>query len=302
MFNVVNGDKEAVDALLTHPDVKAVSFVGSTPIARYIYATGTANGKRVQALGGAKNHAIILPDADIDMAVWALMGAAYGSAGERCMAISVAVPVSEATANALIAKLIPKIEALKIGPASDRSSDMGPLVTAQHLAKVRGYVDQGEKEGAKLVVDDRGFKAPQGYEGGYFVGATLFDGVTTDMSIWKEEIFGPVLSIARAANYAEAADMVAKHEYGNGVAIFTRDGDAARAFAHEVEVGMVGVNVPIPVPMAFHSFGGWKASLFGDHHMHGPEGVRFYTRLKTITTRWPTGMRAEAEFVMPTMG
>ena len=302
VFTVVNGDKEAVDALLTNPDVKAVSFVGSTPIARYIYATGTANGKRVQALGGAKNHAIILPDADIDMAVGALMGAAYGSAGERCMAISVAVPVGEKTANALIEKLIPKIEALKVGPASDRSSDMGPLVTAQHLAKVRGYVDQGVKEGAKLVVDGRGFRAPQGYENGNFIGGSLFDGVTTDMTIWKEEIFGPVLSVARAANYAEAVDMVARHEYGNGVAIFTRDGDAARAFAHEVEVGMVGVNVPIPVPMAFHSFGGWKASLFGDHHMHGPEGVRFYTRLKTITTRWPTGMRAEAEFVMPTMG
>jgi malonate-semialdehyde dehydrogenase (acetylating)/methylmalonate-semialdehyde dehydrogenase len=302
VFNVVNGDKEAVDALLTHPDVKAVSFVGSTPIARYIYATGTAAGKRVQALGGAKNHAIIMPDADIAMAADAAVSAAYGSAGERCMAISVAVPVGEETANRLIEKLVPKIEALKIGPASDRSSDMGPLVTAQHLAKVKGYVDQGEKEGAKLVVDGRGFKAPQGYEGGYFIGGSLFDGVTTDMTIWKEEIFGPVLSVARAANYAEAVGMVAKHEYGNGVAIFTRDGDAARAFAHEVEVGMVGVNVPIPVPMAFHSFGGWKASLFGDHHMHGPEGVRFYTRLKTITTRWPTGMRVEAEFVMPTMG
>ena len=228
VFNVVNGDKEAVDALLTHPDVKAVSFVGSTPIARYIYATGTAHGKRVQALGGAKNHAIILPDADIDMAVGALMGAAYGSAGERCMAISVAVPVGEETANRLIEKLVPKIEALKVGPASDRSSDMGPLVTAQHLAKVKGYVDQGVKEGAKLVVDGRSFKAPQGYEDGYFVGGSLFDGVTTDMTIWKEEIFGPVLSVARAANYAEAVEMVAKHEYGNGVAIFTRDGDAAR--------------------------------------------------------------------------
>ena len=273
---VVNGDKEAVDALLTHPDVKAVSFVGSTPIARYIYATGTANGKRVQALGDAKNHAIIMPDADIDMAVGALMGAAYGSAGERCMAISVAVPIGEKTAEALIEKLVPKIEALKIGPASDRSSEMGPLVTAQHLAKVKGYVDQGEKDGAKLVVDGRSFQAPQGYEGGYFVGGSLFDGVTTDMTIWKEEIFGPVLSVARAANYAEAVEMVARHEYGNGVAIFTRDGDAARAFAHEVEVGMVGVNVSSPVPMAFHSFGGWKASLFGDHHMHGPEGVRFY--------------------------
>ena len=303
IFNVVNGDKEAVDALLTHPDVKAVSFVGSTPIARYIYATGTANGKRVQALGGAKNHAIIMPDADIDMAVGALMGAAYGSAGERCMAISVAVPVGEETANRLIEKLVPKIEALKIGPASDRASDMGPLVTAQHLAKVQRLRRPGREGRARSSSSTAAsFKAPQGYENGYFIGGSLFDGVTTDMTIWKEEIFGPVLSVARAANYAEAVEMVAKHEYGNGVAIFTRDGDAARAFAHEVEVGMVGVNVPIPVPMAFHSFGGWKASLFGDHHMHGPEGVRFYTRLKTITTRWPTGMRAEAEFVMPTMG
>jgi malonate-semialdehyde dehydrogenase (acetylating)/methylmalonate-semialdehyde dehydrogenase len=302
VFNVVNGDKEAVDALLTHPDVKAVSFVGSTPIARYIYSTGTAHGKRVQALGGAKNHAIIMPDADIDMAVGALMGAAYGSAGERCMAISVAVPVGEATANALIERLAPKIEALKVGPASDRSSEMGPLVTAQHLAKVRGYIDQGVAEGAKLVVDGRTFTAPQGYEKGYYVGGSLFDNVTPDMTIWKEEIFGPVLSVARAKNYDEAVALVSRHEYGNGVAVFTRDGDAARAFAHDIEVGMVGVNVPIPVPMAFHSFGGWKASLFGDHHMHGPEGVRFYTRLKTITTRWPTGMRSEAEFVMPTMG
>jgi malonate-semialdehyde dehydrogenase (acetylating)/methylmalonate-semialdehyde dehydrogenase len=302
VFNVVNGDKEAVDALLDNPDVKAVSFVGSTPIARYIYSRGTANGKRVQALGGAKNHAIIMPDADIDMAVGALMGAAYGSAGERCMAISVAVPVGEETANRLIEKLVPQIEALKIGPSTDKASEMGPLVTAQHLAKVRGYVDQGEKAGAKVVVDGRGFKAPQGYENGYFIGGTLLDDVTADMSVWKEEIFGPVLSVVRAKNYQEAVDLVGQHEYGNGVAVFTRDGDSARAFAHDIEVGMVGVNVPIPVPMAFHSFGGWKASLFGDHHMHGPEGVRFYTRLKTITTRWPTGMRSEAEFVMPTMG
>jgi malonate-semialdehyde dehydrogenase (acetylating)/methylmalonate-semialdehyde dehydrogenase len=302
VFNVVNGDKEAVDAILTHPDVKAVSFVGSTAIARYIYATGTAHGKRVQALGGAKNHMVILPDADLDMAVGALMGAAYGSAGERCMAVSVAVPVGEATANALIEKLVPKIEALKVGPASDRASEMGPLVTAQALARVRGYLDAGVREGAKLVVDGREFHAPQGYEDGYFIGGSLFDEVTPEMSIWKDEIFGPVLAVSRAKNYAEAVDLVGKHEYGNGVAVFTRDGDAARAFAHDIEVGMVGVNVPIPVPMAFHSFGGWKASLFGDHHMHGPEGVRFYTRLKTITTRWPTGMRAEAEFVMPTMG
>ncbi|MFQ8430764.1 CoA-acylating methylmalonate-semialdehyde dehydrogenase [Amaricoccus sp. W119] len=302
VFNVVHGDKEAVDALLNNPDVKAVSFVGSTPIARYIYATGTANGKRVQALGGAKNHMVIMPDADLDMAVGALMGAAYGSAGERCMAISVAVPVGEETANKLIEKLVPQIEALKIGPSTDRASDMGPVVTRQHLEKIKGYIAQGEKEGAKLVIDGRDFKAPQGYEDGYFIGGTLFDGVTDDMTIWKEEIFGPVLSVARAKNFAEAADLIAKHEYGNGVAIFTRDGDSARAFAHDIEVGMVGVNVPIPVPMAFHSFGGWKASLFGDHHMHGPEGVRFYTRLKTITTRWPSGMRTESEFVMPTMG
>jgi malonate-semialdehyde dehydrogenase (acetylating)/methylmalonate-semialdehyde dehydrogenase len=303
VFNVVNGDKEAVDALLTHPDVKAVSFVGSTPIARYIYSTGTAHGKRVQALGGAKNHAIIMPDADLDMAVSALMGAAYGSAGERCMAISVAVPVGEATANALIERLLPKIGALKIGPAADRSTDMGPLVTAQHLTRVRGYIDRGVAEGAELVVDGRGFRMDrQGYENGYFIGGSLFDRVTPDMTIWKDEIFGPVLSVARAPSYDAAVELVARHEYGNGVAVFTRDGDAARAFAHDIEVGMVGVNVPIPVPMAFHSFGGWKASLFGDHHMHGPEGVRFYTRLKTITTRWPTGMRAEAEFVMPTMG
>ena len=303
VFNVVHGDKQAVDALLTHPDVKAVSFVGSTPIARYIYATGTAHGKRVQALGGAKNHMVILPDADLDMAVNALMGAAYGSAGERCMAISVAVPVGEKTADALIEKLVPKINALKIGPAADRASDMGPLVTAQHLAKVRGYIDQGVAEGAKLVVDGRDFRMDrQGYENGYFIGGSLFDGVTEDMTIWREEIFGPVLGVARAADYAGAVDLVSRHEYGNGVAIFTRDGDAARTFAHDIEVGMVGVNVPIPVPMAFHSFGGWKASLFGDHHMHGPEGVRFYTRLKTITTRWPSGVRADPEFVMPTMG
>ena len=302
VFNVVHGDKEAVDALLHNPDVKAVSFVGSTPIARYIYATGTANGKRVQALGGAKNHMVIMPDADIDMAVSALMGAAYGSAGERCMAISVAVPVGKDTANKLIEKLVPQIEALKIGPSTDRASEMGPVVTAQHLAKIKGYIDQGEREGAKVVVDGRTFKAPQGYEGGYFIGGTLFDDVTDDMTIWKEEIFGPVLGIARAKDYSDAVELIAKHEYGNGVAIFTRDGDSARAFAHDIEVGMVGVNVPIPVPMAFHSFGGWKASLFGDHHMHGPEGVRFYTRLKTITTRWPTGMRAASEFAMPTLG
>ena len=302
VFSVIQGDKQAVDALLTHPDVKAISFVGSTPIAKYIYVTGTANGKRVQALGGAKNHMVILPDADLDMAANALMGAAYGSAGERCMAISVAVPVTDAVADALIEKLVPKIEALKVGPAADRSTDMGPVVTADAMRRINGYVDQGEAEGAKIVVDGRDFQAPQGYEKGYFVGPTLIDNVTPDMTIWKEEVFGPVLSIARQKSYEDAVDLIHKHDYANGVAIFTRDGDAARTFANEIEVGMVGVNVPIPVPMAFHSFGGWKQSLFGDHHMHGPEGVRFYTRLKTITTRWPSGVRSDPEFVMPTLG
>ena len=302
VFNVVNGDKAAVDALLAHPDVKAVSFVGSTPIARYIYQTGTAAGKRVQALGGAKNHMVILPDADLDMAANALMGAAYGSAGERCMAISVAVPVTDRIADALIAKLAPKVEALRIGPASDRSAEMGPLVTAEHLAKVRGYIDRGEAEGAEIVVDGRGFRAPQGYEQGYFLGGTLIDRVTPEMTIWKEEIFGPVLSVVRRDSYADAVALVQAHDYANGVAVFTRDGDSARRFAQQIEVGMVGINVPIPVPMAFHSFGGWKASLFGDHHMHGPEGIRFYTRLKAITTRWPSGPRTDPEFVMPTLG
>ncbi len=302
VFNVVQGDKEAVDALLTHPDVKAVSFVGSTPIAKYIYETGTKNGKRVQALGGAKNHMVILPDADLDMAANALMGAAYGSAGERCMAISVAVPVTDQVADALVERLVPKIEALKVGPAADRSSDMGPVVTQAAKEKILGLIDKGEAEGAKVVVDGRGFRAPQGYEGGYFVGPTLLDHVTPEMTVWREEIFGPVLSVVRRRDYDEAVDLIDRHDYANGVAVFTRDGDAARTFAHDIEVGMVGVNVPIPVPMAFHSFGGWKQSLFGDHHMHGMEGVRFYTRLKTITTRWPSGVRSDPEFVMPTMG
>ncbi|MBH0236628.1 CoA-acylating methylmalonate-semialdehyde dehydrogenase [Methylobrevis albus] len=300
VFNVVHGDKEAVDALLHDPDIAAISFVGSTPIARYIYSTATSNGKRCQALGGAKNHMIVMPDADLDQAVDALMGAAYGSAGERCMAISVAVPVGDRTADALIAKLEPKIRALKVGPGTDPEAEMGPLVTRQHRDKVSGYVDKGVAEGATLVVDGRGLKL-QGYEDGYFIGGTLFDNVTTDMTIYKEEIFGPVLAVARAPDYATAARWINEHEFGNGTAIFTRDGDAAREFAHDIQVGMVGINVPIPVPMAFHSFGGWKASLFGDHHMHGPEGVRFYTRLKTITTRWPTGIRAGADFAMPTM-
>ncbi len=301
VFNVVHGGKDAVDAILTDPDIAAVSFVGSTPIARYIYETAARYGKRCQALGGAKNHMIIMPDADLDQAVDALMGAAYGSAGERCMAISVAVPVGEKTAEALIARLEPKIRSLKVGPGTDPEAEMGPLVTKQHLDKVRGYIDAGVAEGAKLVVDGRGLQL-QGYENGFFVGGTLFDHVTTDMTIYKEEIFGPVLAVARAPDYATAARMINEHPFGNGTAIFTRDGDAAREFAHQIQVGMVGINVPIPVPMAFHSFGGWKQSLFGDHHMHGPEGIRFYTKLKTITTRWPTGIRAGADFVMPTMG
>ncbi|MBP0573063.1 CoA-acylating methylmalonate-semialdehyde dehydrogenase, partial [Mycobacterium tuberculosis] len=298
VLNIVHGDKEAVDAILDHKDIKAVSFVGSTPIAEYVYSRGTAAGKRVQALGGAKNHAVIMPDADLDKATDALMGAGYGSAGERCMAISVAVPVGEKTADALVAKLKPKVAALKIGPATDKDAEMGPLVTAQHKAKVTGYIDQGVKEGAELVVDGRGF-AMQGYEHGYFVGGTLFDRVTTDMTIYKEEIFGPVLCVVRAKTFDEAAAMINAHEFGNGTAIFTRDGDAARAFVDQIEVGMVGVNVPLPVPVAYHSFGGWKRSLFGDHHIYGPEGVRFYTKLKTVTSRWPTGIRSGAEYSFP---
>ena len=300
VLNVVHGDKEAVDVLLKHPDVKAISFVGSTPIAEYVYSTGTAHGKRVQALGGAKNHMIIMPDADMDQAADALMGAGYGSAGERCMAISVAVPIGEKTADALVEKLIPRVEALKIGPATDKSADMGPVITEAHKRKVLGYIDQGVKEGAKLLVDGRGFNL-QGYENGYFVGGTLFDRVTKDMTIYKEEIFGPVLSVVRAKGYEEALTLINEHEYGNGTAIFTRDGDAARAFADRIEVGMVGINVPIPVPVAYFSFGGWKRSLFGDHSIYGPEGVRFNTRMKTVTTRWPAGIKDGAVFTFPSL-
>ncbi|MCF6326650.1 MAG: CoA-acylating methylmalonate-semialdehyde dehydrogenase [Devosiaceae bacterium] len=303
VFNVINGDKVAVDALLHHPDVKAISFVGSTPIAQYIHKTGTANGKRVQALGGAKNHMIIMPDADMDMAASALMGAGFGSAGERCMAISVAVPVTDAVADALIEKLMPQIKALKIGPASDPSSQMGPLITAQHLSKVKGYITSGEEQGAKIVIDGRNFKQDKlGYENGHFIGGTLLDNVTQDMTCYKEEIFGPVLLVVRKGSYQDAIDLIHGHEYANGTAIFTRDGDVARNFSQDIEVGMVGINVPIPVPMAFHSFGGWKSSIFGDHHMHGMEGVRFFTRIKTTTTRWPSGMRTDPEFTMPTLG
>jgi malonate-semialdehyde dehydrogenase (acetylating)/methylmalonate-semialdehyde dehydrogenase len=298
IMSVVNGGKDTVNAILAHPGIAAVSFVGATATAEHVYRTGTAHGKRVQALGGAKNHMVVLPDADLDMAVDALMGAAYGSAGERCMAVSVAVPVGDKVADALIERLAPRVRQLRIGPGSEPGVEMGPLVTAEHLAKVKGYVDLGVKEGAELVVDGRGFRM-QGYEKGFFLGGCLFDRVTTDMRIYKEEIFGPVLSTVRAKSFDEAVAMVNAHEYGNGVAIFTRDGDAARAFANAVNIGMVGVNVPIPVPVAFHSFGGWKRSLFGDHHTHGMEGIRFYTRLKAVTGRWPTGIRAGAEFSMP---
>ena len=300
VFNVVHGDKEAVDALLDDPRVQALSFVGSTPIAEYIYARGSANGKRVQALGGAKNHMVVLPDADIEGAANALLGAGYGSAGERCMAISVAVCVGDATADALVARLKPMVEALRIGPGCQGDPDMGPLVTGAHRDKVRGYVDAGVAEGAALVVDGRGLEVA-GAEAGFFLGGCLFDRVTAGMTIYREEIFGPVLCVVRVPDFDAALALVNAHEYGNGTAVFTRDGDAARQFAHQVQVGMVGINVPIPVPMAFHSFGGWKRSLFGPLHMHGPDGVRFYTRLKTVTARWPTGVRAQAEFTMPTM-
>ncbi|MFA7667567.1 MAG: CoA-acylating methylmalonate-semialdehyde dehydrogenase, partial [Burkholderiaceae bacterium] len=299
VFNVVNGDKEAVDALLAHPQVAAVSFVGSTPIARYIHDTASVAGKRVQALGGAKNHMVVMPDADLDQAVDALIGAAYGSAGERCMAVSIAVAVGD-VADRLIERLADRVPKIKVAPGMDDSAEMGPLVTGAHLAKVRGYVDAGVAEGAKLVVDGRGLKVA-GNEQGFFLGGCLFDEVRPGMKIYEEEIFGPVLGIVRAGDFEEALGLINAHEFGNGCAIFTRDGDAAREFALRVQIGMVGVNVPIPVPMAFHSFGGWKASLFGDHHMHGPEGVRFYTRYKAVTQRWPTGIRAGAEFVMPTM-
>lgn len=303
VFNVVQGDKVAVDALLGNKDVKAISFVGSTPIASYIYNTGTAAGKRVQALGGAKNHMVIMPDADLDMAANALMGAAFGSAGERCMAISVAVPVTDAVADALIEKLIPQINALKVGAGMDLSSEMGPLITKEHLEKVTGYIQSGVEDGASLLIDGRSVK-PTDTEcaNGNFIGGSLFDNVSTDMAIYRDEIFGPVLSIVRTKSYEEALAVIDGHEYANGTAIFTRDGDTARTFVRDVEVGMVGVNVPIPVPMAFHSFGGWKSSIFGDHAMHGMEGVRFYTRIKTATLRWPTGQRVDPEFKMPTLG
>ena len=299
VLNVVNGDREAVETILTDPRVRAVSFVGSTAIAEHIYATGAAHGKRVQALGGAKNHMVVMPDADLDQAADALMGAGYGSAGERCMAISVAVAVG-AAGDPLMERLGPLVRNLKVGPGTDPDSEMGPLVTRQHLERVERYIDVGVAEGADLVVDGRGLKL-QGYEGGFFTGGSLFDNVTSEMRIYKEEIFGPVLAVVRAPDYDAAVRLVNEHEYGNGTAIFTRDGDAARSFAHDVEIGMVGVNVPIPVPLSFHTFGGWKRSLFGDTNVYGPEGVRFYSRLKTVTSRWPAGIRAGAEYTMPTL-
>ncbi|MDD9877534.1 MAG: CoA-acylating methylmalonate-semialdehyde dehydrogenase [Magnetovibrio sp.] len=295
VLNVVNGDKEAVDTLLTDPTVGAISFVGSTAIGRYIYETGAAAGKRVQALCGAKNHMIIMPDADMSQAVDATIGAAFGSAGERCMAVSVAVPVGEETADAFVKELAPRVQSLKVGPYTDPAAEMGPVITAEAKERIERYIDEGVAAGADLVVDGRGLNL-QGYEDGFFVGGTLLDRVTPDMSVYKDEIFGPVLSVVRQASYEDAKQLVVDHEYGNGTAIFTRDGDTARDFTQSVNIGMVGVNVPIPVPVAYHSFGGWKASLFGDHSIHGMEGVRFYTKLKTVTARWPSGIKEGAVF------
>lgn len=299
IFNVVNGDKEAVDTLLDDPRIKAVGFVGSTPIAQSIYEHAARTGKRAQCFGGAKNHLIIMPDADLDQAADALLGAAFGSAGERCMAISVAVPVGQQTADTLVSKLQERIGGLKVGHSLDPQADFGPVVAKSALERIEGYIAAGEKEGASLLVDGRGVKV-EGYEGGYFVGATLFDHVTPEMSIYREEIFGPVLTVVRAETFEEALALPSNHEFGNGVAIYTRDGDTAREFARRVEVGMVGVNVPIPVPIAYYTFGGWKASGFGDLNQHGPDAFRFYTKTKTVTSRWPSGIKEGASFVMPT--
>lgn len=300
VLNVVNGDKEVVDAILDDPDVKAVGFVGSTPIAEYIYTRAAESGKRCQCFGGAKNHAVIMPDADMDQAIDGLIGAGYGSAGERCMAISVAVPVGERTADRLLEKLVPRVESLKIGPSTDSTADYGPLVTREALKRVTDYIGIGVQEGADLKVDGRGFRL-QGYEDGFYIGGSLFDRVAPDMRIYKEEIFGPVLSVVRAGSYEQALALATEHEYGNGVAIYTGSGDAARDFANRVQVGMVGVNVPIPVPIAYHTFGGWKRSGFGDLNQHGPDSIRFYTKTKTVTSRWPSTNRDGASFVIPTM-
>ena len=301
VFNVVHGDRVVVDAILAHADIRAISFVGSTPVAKKIYEVGSKNGKRVQALGGAKNHMVVMPDAPLEAAVDALMGSAYGSAGERCMAISVAVVVGDDTADALIAALKPRVRALSIQPGNVDGAEMGPLITPDHHAKVSAYVSLGVQEGAELVVDGREFKHPDAADG-FFIGGCLFDHVKADMRIYQEEIFGPVLCVVGVASYDGALDLINAHVYGNGVSIFTRDGDAARNFVQNVQVGMVGVNIPIPVPMAFHSFGGWKQSLFGDHHIYGPEGIRFYTRVKAVTQRWHTGIRKGADFHFPQLG
>ena len=300
VLNVVNGAREVVDALIDDPRIAAIGFVGSSAVAAHIYAGGCAKGKRVQCFGGAKNHMIVMPDADLDQAVDALVGAGYGSAGERCMAVSVAVPVGRKTADALLDKLVPRVESLKIGPSTDPQADYGPLVTRAHLDKVRSYVDLGLREGAKLRVDGRAFRL-QGYENGFFMGGCLFDEVTPDMRIYQEEIFGPVLSVVRARDYEEALRLPSEHPYGNGVAIFTRDGDTARDFTSRVNVGMVGVNFAIPVPLSYYTFGGWKQSGFGDLNQHGPDAIRFYTKTKTVTARWPSGTKEGAEFIIPTM-
>ena len=299
VFNVVQGDKVAVDAILDHPDIKAVSFVGSTPIAEYIYTRAASNGKRVQALGGAKNHMIIMPDADMDQVVDALMGAGYGSAGERCMAVSVPVPVGEKVANELMERMVPLVKNLPVGPPSDANAAMGPVITKQSLERINSLVQRGVEQGAKLLVDGRNIIVP-GHEKGFFIGATLFDHVKTNMDIYKEEIFGPVLSTVRVPDYEAAIELVHGNPYANGVAIFTREGDAARDFVNRIEVGMVGINVPIPVPVGYHSFGGWKKSIFGSHHIYGPDTIHFYTRLKAVTSRWPTGIKAGAEYNFPT--
>jgi malonate-semialdehyde dehydrogenase (acetylating)/methylmalonate-semialdehyde dehydrogenase len=298
VFNVVNGDKEAVDALLEDHRVKAIGFVGSTPVAQYIYATATAHGKRAQCFGGAKNHMVVMPDADLDQAADALVGAGYGSAGERCMAVSVAVPVGQETADRLVAKLRNRVKGLKVGHSLDRDADFGPVVAAAAKKRIEGLIQAGVDEGASLLADGRGITV-EGYEGGFWVGPTLFDHVTPDMGIYRQEIFGPVLSVVRAVDYDEALQLCSRNEFGNGVAIFTRDGDAARDFASRVDVGMVGINVPIPVPIAYYTFGGWKASGFGDLNQHGADAFRFYTKTKTVTTRWPSGIRHGASFVMP---
>ena len=300
VFNVIQGDKVVVDAILDNPDIMAVSFVGSTPVAKYIYTRGTSNGKRVQALGGAKNHMIIMPDADMDQAVDALMGAGYGSAGERCMAVSVPVPVGDKVADELMERMVPLVEKLPVGPPEDTNAVMGPVITKQSLERISSLLQSGVDQGAKLLVDGRSLKVP-GHENGFFIGGSLFDHVTPEMDIYKEEIFGPVLSTVRTENYEEAIKLVNENPYGNGVAIFTRDGDAARDCVNRIQVGMVGINVPIPVPVGYHSFGGWKQSLYGSHHIYGPDTIHFYTRLKAITSRWPTGIKSGAQFNFPTM-